>query len=112
VLEFLLLNPSFPQSVRFSLGAAWDALELISSANDASSGPPVRRLGLLRARLEHASLDEVIEFGLEEFLAGVQDDIASISERLTRAFFRYAPHLGRDRGAGVARAAQIMAAQQ
>src|SRR6266851_5340084 len=54
--------------------------------------------------------DEVIEFGLEEFLASIQDDIAQVSERLTRAFFRYAPQLGRDRV--VARATQIMAAAQ
>jgi uncharacterized alpha-E superfamily protein len=110
VLEFLLLNPLFPQSVRYSLGAAWDALQSISSATMAGSGPPVRLLGLLHARLEHASVDEVIEFGLEEFLASIQDDIAQVSERLTRAFFHYAPQFGRDRA--VVRAAQIMAAQQ
>ena len=76
VLEFLLLNPTFPQSVRYSLGAAWSALESIARATDDSAGPPVRALGLLQARLEHASVDEVIEFGLEEFLTGIQDDIA------------------------------------
>ncbi len=110
VLEFLLLNPLFPQSVRFSLGAAWEALQSISSATMAGSGPPVRLLGMLRARLEHASVDEVLAFGLEEFLASIQDDIAQVSERLTRAFFRYAPPLGRD--VAVARARQIMVAQQ
>lgn len=110
VLEFLLLNPLFPQSVRYSLGAAWEALQSISSETSTGSGPPVRLLGMLRARLEHASVDEVLAFGLEEFLANVQDEIAQVSERLTRAFFRYTPPLGRDRA--VARAAQIMAAQQ
>src|SRR5712692_9910669 len=110
VIEFLLLNALFPQSVRYSLGAAWDALQSISGATMASSGPPVRLLGMLRARLEHASVDEVLEVGLEDFLASIQDDIAQVSERLTRAFFLYAPQLGRDRA--IARAAQIMAAQQ
>jgi uncharacterized alpha-E superfamily protein len=110
VIEFLLLNPLFPQSVRYSLGVAWDALHSISSETMAGSGPPVRLLGMLRARLEHASVDEVLAFGLEEFLTGIQDDIAQVSERLTRTFFRYTPLTGRDRG--VARAGQIMAAQQ
>ena len=77
---------------------------------DDSAAPPVRALGLLRARLEHASVDEVIEFGLAEFLTGIQDDIARVSERITRAFFQYAPSTGRHMA--VARAAQIMAAQQ
>lgn len=110
VLEFLLLNATFPQSVRYSLGAAWNALESISRTTDDNTAPPVRALGLLRARLEHASVDEVIEFGLAEFLAAIQDDITRVSERLTRAFFLYAPLQGRHMA--VARAAQMMAAQQ
>ncbi len=110
VLEFLLLNPLFPQSVRYSLRAAWDALQLIASATMAGAGPPVRLLGMLNARLEHASIDEVLEFGLEDFLEGIQGDIGQVSERLTRAFFRYAPQPGRN--ITIARAARIMAAQQ
>lgn len=110
VLEFLLLNPTFPQSVRFSLTAARNSLESISRANADSSGPPVRALGLLRARLEHASVDEVIEFGLSEFLNDIQRDIARVSERITRAFFQYGTLPGRHMA--VARAAQIMAGQQ
>ena len=51
MLEFLLLNPTFPQSVRFSLAAAWNSLESISRATADSAGPPVRALGLLHARL-------------------------------------------------------------
>jgi uncharacterized alpha-E superfamily protein len=110
VLEFLLLNPAFPQSVRYSLGVAWSALESIAQMTDVGSAPPVRALGMLRARLEHASVDEVLEFGLHDFLTGIQDDIGRVSERTTRAFFRYAPQLGRN--VAVARAAQIMAGQQ
>jgi uncharacterized alpha-E superfamily protein len=110
VLEFLLLNPTFPQSVRFSLGAAWNALESIARTNQDSATPSVRALGLLQSRLEHASVDEVIEFGLEEFLSGIQDDIARVSERTTRAFFQYGTQTGRH--VAVARAAQIMASQQ
>src|SRR5438132_12526183 len=56
VIEFLLLNALFPQSVRYSLGVAWDALQSISSATMAGSGRPVRLLGMLRARLGHASV--------------------------------------------------------
>jgi uncharacterized alpha-E superfamily protein len=110
VLEFLLLNPTFPQSVRFSLVAAWNSLEAISRATADSAGPPVRALGLLQARLEHASVDEVIESGLEQFLNGIQRDIARVSERITSAFFHYGAQSGRH--IAVARAAQMMAGQQ
>ncbi len=75
VLEFLLLNPTFPQSVRYSLGSAWSALESIAQATDEGSAPPVRALGMLQARLEHASVDEVLEHGLEEFLGGIHSGV-------------------------------------
>jgi uncharacterized alpha-E superfamily protein len=110
VLEFLLLNPAFPQSVRYSLGSAWSALESIAQATDESSGPPVRALGLLRARLEHASVDEIMEHGLTDFLTGIQSDIGTVSARVTGAFFHFAASPSRH--VAVARAAQIMAAQQ
>jgi uncharacterized alpha-E superfamily protein len=71
VLEFLLLNPTFPQSIRYSLGAAWSALEAIAQATDEDAAPPVRALGMLHARLEHASVDEILEQGLEQFLTGI-----------------------------------------
>lgn len=113
VLEFLLLNPTFPQSVRFCLGAAWSALESVAHGvayADVSAAPPVRALGLLRARLEHASVDEIIERGLEESMSEVQSGIAEVSDRLTREYFQFSPAVGRHMP--VARAAQIMAAQQ
>ena len=40
----------------------------------------------------------------------MRGDIAEVSDHITRAYFRYAP--GGDRHHAVARAAQIMAAQQ
>jgi uncharacterized alpha-E superfamily protein len=110
VLEFLLLNPAFPQSVRYSLGAAWNAMEYIAQATQDVSAPPVRALGRLRARLEHASIDEVLELGLADYLSAIQQDIAQVSDLITRAFFRFAPVPERHMAA--VRAAQIMAAQQ
>src|SRR5919202_1269622 len=58
VLEFLLLNPIFPQSVRFSLHEARQALaEIAGRRAVASESSPraVRVLGLLTAQLEHAA---------------------------------------------------------
>jgi hypothetical protein len=51
----------------------------------------------------------VIELGLADFLDGIQNDIARVSERITRAFFHYGAQTGRHMA--VARAAQIMATQ-
>ncbi|MBV9170687.1 MAG: alpha-E domain-containing protein [Chloroflexi bacterium] len=113
VLEFLLLNPSFPQSVRFSIVAAWTALECVAHVvgySDINTAPPVRTLGRLRAHLEHASVDEIIEEGLEQFLNTVQTAIHQLTDSITREYFHFTPGAGRQMA--VARAAQLMAGQQ
>ena len=116
VVEFLLLNAQFPQSVRFSLRQAWDALRALS-ADDAtlevprqSASSATRSLGLLTAQLEHATVDEIIESGLQEYLNGVQRDLARVTDHVTRVYLRDEPHEGRL--GGVARAIRLMAEQQ
>lgn len=112
-IEFLLLNPVFPQSVRFSLGAASDALRAIAEPRHRrgeAPSPALRAMGLLYAALEHAAVDEVLEQGLPEFLDDVQRRIATVYEHVTAAYLRDEPRAGRLVAA--ARAAMIMAAQQ
>jgi uncharacterized alpha-E superfamily protein len=111
VLEFLLLNPVFPQSIRFSLGAARAALaEIASGARTAPASPAVRVMGRLCARLENTAIDEILEEGLRVFLRDVHRRIADVAEQITRTYLRdEAPP---SRLVGVARAAMIMAAQQ
>jgi uncharacterized alpha-E superfamily protein len=116
VVEFLLLNAHFPQSVRFSLREASDALRALSG-DDASFGAPrhagssaTRALGLLAAQLEHATVDEIIENGLQGYLNGVQRDLARVTDHVTRVYLRDEPHEGRL--GGVARAIRLMAEQQ
>jgi uncharacterized alpha-E superfamily protein len=113
VVEFLLLNPVFPQSLRFSVGEAWNALKAIAGAHAEGlegPSPAVRTLGRLRARLEHRAVDEVMEEGLAAYLAEVQTRIAALSDQVTRTYLRYEAQPGRL--VAVARAAMLMAAQQ
>jgi uncharacterized alpha-E superfamily protein len=110
VLEFLLLNPTFPQTLSYSMSAAWRALEAISHENGARSAAPLRALVRVRASLEHASIEEVLELGLETFLQHIRANIAETSDQITGAYFRYASDASRHHA--LARAAQLMAAQQ
>jgi uncharacterized alpha-E superfamily protein len=113
VVEFLLLNPVFPQSIRFSLGAAWQALQAIDGGPLQHLDEPdaaTRTLGLLYARLEFAAIDEVMAHGLRAYLTDVQDGIAQVSVLVTRSHFQDQPRPGRQ--VSVSRAAMIMAAQQ
>ncbi len=113
VIEFLLLNPTFPQSVRFSLGAAWDAMKAIAGVGTLAAerpNPAMRSLGLLRARFEHAAVDELLAEGLRTHLSDVRRRIARVSEEVTTTYLRAEAQPGRL--VAVARAAMIMAAQQ
>ncbi len=113
VVEFLVLNPVFPQSIRFSLSAACDALSRIDGLRAHSSdelGPAPRSLGLLRAHLEYGAIGEIITAGLRAYLSDIQDRIARVSDLLIRSHFQAEPRPGRL--VTVSRAAMIMAAQQ
>ena len=116
VVEFLLLNAQFPQSVRFSLRQAWEALRALSSDGEDTQTPrfaassATRALGLLTAQLEHATVDEIIESGLQGYLNGVQRDLARVTDHVTRVYLRDEPHEGQL--VGVARAIRLMAEQQ
>jgi uncharacterized alpha-E superfamily protein len=112
VVEFLLLNPIFPQSVRFSLNTAYDALRAIAgeTSQPGAPNPAVRALGHLQARLEYAAVDELIEAGLREFLEDLQGRIATASDLVTALYLSDLPI--RSGPAAAERAAMIMALQQ
>jgi uncharacterized alpha-E superfamily protein len=111
VIEFLLLNPLFPQSIRYSLNAAWQALRgIITVDEEDTPNPAVRALGRLRAMVQHTAIDEVLEGGLDAFLADVQRRTWEVADHVTRIYLRDQGMQGRPMPA--ARAAMIMAAQQ
>jgi uncharacterized alpha-E superfamily protein len=113
IVEFLLLDPLFPQSVRFSLDGAETAMRAIAALRAAAGndpGAPARTLGKVRGYVEHIRIDEIFDVGLDVFLKAVQEGIEVTTEHLTTTYFRDLP---RAPGlSGVARAAMIMAEQQ
>ena len=113
LLEFLLLNPVFPQSVRFSLGSAYQALDAIAALRAAAGndpGPALRTLGRACAQVEHSAIDEIFDRGLQPFLTDIQTLIAQASDELSATYLRDEPAPARL--LGVERAAMIMSAQQ
>jgi uncharacterized alpha-E superfamily protein len=111
ILEFLLLNPLFPQSLRFSIGAACDALQSVTPPNAGDAArPPERLLGRLRAQIDLGTIDEVVQEGLVRFLGDIEARIAAVSDALTMMYFSKQPQPAH--GVAVARAAMILAASQ
>ena len=111
VVEFVLLNPLFPQSIRYSLNGAWLALRSIALAGSIDeTNPALRALGRLQASVEHTAIDEILERGLASFLSGLQRSTWEVADQITRI---YLSDLSVEQHAmPVARAAMIMAAQQ
>jgi uncharacterized alpha-E superfamily protein len=112
VLEFLLLNPTFPQSARFAVASAHDALTALSGSSMMSGREPrpVRTLGRLRAQLDHSAIDEILEEGLPRFLREVLAGIASASNQIAQTYFQEGLAAASEPAA--TRAAVIMAAHQ
>ena len=113
IVEFLLLNPVFPQSVRFALNSAASALAAIAALRHAAGndpGPATRTLGKVRAMVENSAVDDIFEPGLEAFLDAVRRAIEQVAAEVAATYLRDQPQAGRL--VGVARAAQLMAEQQ
>ncbi len=86
VLEFLLLSPTFPRSVLFSLQAAESQLADLMPADEVAPAP--RLLGMVRARLEFCDVADVLAEGLHEFLEEVQEEIYGVDQAIDEHFFR------------------------
>ena len=73
VAEFLLLNRQFPRSLRFCVVHALDSLrEITGSARGTFTNRVEQLLGRLRSELDYASIGDVIDRGLHEFIDDVQ----------------------------------------
>lgn len=86
VLEFLLSSPTFPRSVLFSVATAED---LIAELADEEVRPAVVRLaGRVRALIEFAEVDEVLEHGLDGWLESLREQIYDVATAADDHFFR------------------------
>lgn len=90
IVEFLLLDASFPRSVRFAveqLEASLRVLTRLSGRN--AGGRPERLAGRLRASLNYAVVDGIVAESLHQFLHGVRRQCGQIHTATTQAFITY-----------------------
>ncbi len=92
IASFLLLDPTFPRSVRFSLRALRDVLRGMAHGDSQRVDEPARQAGRLTALLAYAPSASVI---LEDESPGIEvmlGDIAAPSDAIAQRYF------GRDEG--------------
>ncbi len=89
VVDFLILNRKFPRSVFYSILEAEDCLRNISGNNSRGfTNEAEKSIGELRSRLEFTSVEEIIEFGLHQYMDDLQIKIIDISNKVNDAFFQ------------------------
>ena len=87
--QFLILDTRFPRSIMHGLMAASDCLRKIVQRNSsaaAQSAVVERMLGQLRARLEFADLDDLLD-NLDREMAAVQDVTNEVTGAISSVYF-------------------------
>src|SRR5213592_4280989 len=83
VAEFLITHPEFPRSIRFSVESLDAALHRISGSPETNYANEAERLsGRLRYDLDFATIGDIFEYGLHEYLTLIQKRLAEISSAL------------------------------
>ncbi len=89
-VEFLLLNPTFPHSVCFSVYQVQRALDNFGNAAETRQTQRVKKLaGRLRASLDFGQLDEIVHTGLHSYLHDIQQQCSRLHEAIYRAYIEY-----------------------
>ncbi len=89
IAEFLLLNPEFPHSVRFSVDKVHCALEKIAELTERRGEQPVRLTGRLLATLNFSQIDEVMASGATAYMESVRQQCSQAHAAIHQIYFDY-----------------------
>src|ERR1700727_284926 len=89
VAEFLLLNPEFPHSVRFSVESVHAALRLIGELTDRKITQPVRLAGRLCATLSFSQIEEIMAQGANGYVDSVRWQCGQAHTAIQQVYFDY-----------------------
>ncbi len=89
VVDFLILNASFPRSLRFCVREAESCLRAISgTAAHTFSNPAEQMLGQMSSQLNYARATDIIANGLHQFVDDFQTRINKVGEAVSESFFQ------------------------
>jgi uncharacterized alpha-E superfamily protein len=92
VVEFLVLDSLFPRAIHYAVLEAERALHCITGTPaDTYRNPAEQQLGLLRAELAYATVDEIIQGGLHEYLDGLQTKLNRVGDGIYETFITKTP---------------------
>lgn len=92
IAAFLILDIQFPRSIRFCLGEAERSLRQITGTNQGYCVNSCERtLGRLRAELEFKTINDILLYGMHEFLDGLQKQMNIVDREIFSTFFSLPP---------------------
>ena len=83
IAELLILRDDMPRSLHSCMNFIHDTLGILC---DDKTREVERKAGELHARLHYGRTDDIMEFGLHEYLMEFLDDIAELGGEVSRAF--------------------------
>jgi uncharacterized alpha-E superfamily protein len=89
VAEFLLLNPGFPHSVRFSVDMVNAALTAIGDLTERKAEHPLRIAGRLRATLRYSQIAEIMASGAMAFVDSIRWQCTQAHAAIHQVYFDY-----------------------
>ncbi|MGH9592234.1 MAG: alpha-E domain-containing protein, partial [Bryobacteraceae bacterium] len=92
IVEFLLMDPDFPRSVRFCIHCADESLHAITGSPMGSFVFPSEQvMGLLRAELDFTSVERILRGGLHEYLDSLQVKLNTVDNSILNDFVTRPP---------------------
>jgi uncharacterized alpha-E superfamily protein len=90
IAEFLVLNPSFPHSIRFSADALETAMKQIGAEVSSRRSARVERIaGRMQATLAFGQIDEIMSGGLQSYLETVLRQCSQAHSALYQTYIAY-----------------------
>ncbi len=90
IAEFLMLNPSFPHSIRFSADALETAMKQIGAEVSSRRSARVERIaGRMQATLAFGQIDEIMVGGLQSYLETVLRQCSQAHSALYQTYITY-----------------------
>jgi uncharacterized alpha-E superfamily protein len=90
IVEFLMLDREFPRATQFCLMAARDSLHAISGTPLGTfRHAPEKLLGQLCSDLSFIGVDEVMQYGLHEYLDELQTKLNQVGQGIVETFFAF-----------------------
>ena len=87
IAEFLLLDPSFPRSVRYCADSLRGSLEAIAAENPGQRKDALREIGWLAARLEYATIDAILDKE-NPSLEALLEEFNNVGQAIFEAYFK------------------------